>query len=59
MVCTVHTTEASNLSKNGIFPLTNGICVENKQKIEHLIGHLESKAHQAATEAAWLWEQTF
>lgn len=51
--------KASEMSKDGIVPLPNGISVESKQEIRRFVDCLYSKAHQAAVEGARLWEQQY
>jgi hypothetical protein len=48
-ICKIQEAEASQISKDVIVPLARGISVESKK----------SKAHQAADEAARLWEPQY
>jgi hypothetical protein len=59
-ICKTNEAEAAKYSKNGIVPLASGIRVDGIQKLERIVDHVTSKAHEAAAEAsklAELWEK--
>lgn len=46
--CKEFESEISKYSKNGLVPMSGGIQIESRQKLERVVDHLNSKAHIVA-----------
>uniref|UniRef100_A0A2S2QDI7 Uncharacterized protein n=1 Tax=Sipha flava TaxID=143950 RepID=A0A2S2QDI7_9HEMI len=49
MTCFTHIQEAKKFSKNGTIPIADGVRCDSQNKLERIIDHLTTEAHNAAT----------